>query len=188
MGLRARFSVVEDLGYPAHTPELGIPIDYSDGCRVFADTWLDAATDMVPVDTGYLQSTLKAESDGDGCTCETLCDYAQYVEYGTIKMGAQPYFEPAIDIALGEATPAWNEAYQEAMDEEQEILNSRAASKGGGGGGGIPGSLGQFLGMILAAIVIGFFRVMLDIATGGGGSHGGSGDSVGGGDIDVEII
>lgn len=105
MGLRARFSVIDDLGYPAQTPELGLPVDYSEGCDVFAEAWLDAATDLVPVDTGYLQSTLDAEADDEGCTCETLCDYAQYVEYGTIKMEAQPYFEPALDIALEEATP-----------------------------------------------------------------------------------
>ena len=105
MGLRARFSVIDDLGYPDSTPELGLPVDYSDGCEVFADVWLSTALDIVPVDTGYLQSTLEAYADAEGCTCETLCDYAQYVEYGTIKMDAQPYFEPAIEVALAEAEP-----------------------------------------------------------------------------------
>ena len=106
MGLRARFSVIDDLGYPESTPELGLPIDYSEGCEKFVEAWLEAATDMVPVDTGYLQSTLDASSMGDECICETLCDYAQYVEYGTYKMEAQPYFEPALEIAMEEAVSA----------------------------------------------------------------------------------
>lgn len=207
MGLRARFSVTGDLGYPESTPELGLPIDYSDGCQAFADAWLDAATDMVPVDTGYLQSTLESYADSDGCTCETDCDYAEYVEYGTIKMGAQPYFEPAIEIARAEAEPLWMEAYQDALREEQAELEALEESSGhteggnrwranefiqqqvGIGGGGF-GSLG---GLILGAIIVGFFNVLMDIASGGSGSSSGysggmDGAAGGGGSIDVEII
>ena len=202
MGLRARFSVIDDLGYPAQTPELGLPVDYSEGCDVFADAWLDAATDLVPVDTGHLQSTLDAEADDEGCTCETLCDYAQYVEYGTIKMEAQPYFEPALDIALEEATPIWEEAYEEALQQEQEELEEMEETMGEGGnrwqensmiqsqmgGGGFAGSL---LGIIIAAVVVGFFNILMDMLSPGGHGRDSSyhgGDGGGGGHIDVEII
>lgn len=202
MGLRARFSVIDDLGYPAQTPELGLPVDYSEGCEVFADAWLDAATDLVPVDTGFLQSTLDAEADDEGCTCETLCDYSQYVEYGTIKMEAQPYFEPALDIALEEATPIWAEAYEEALQQEQEELEEMEETMGEGGNrwqennmiqSQMSGSgfMDQLMGLIIAAVIIGFFNILMDMLSPGGHGRDSSfhdGDVGGGGHIDVEII
>ena len=204
MGLRARFSVIEEIGYPSSTPELGIPIDYSEGCDAFVDEWKATATDLVPVDTGYLQSTLTGFTDGEEVVCETLCDYAQYVEYGTIKMGAQPYFEPAIDAALGAATPLWDEAYQDALEEEQQQLEEMEEEQERGGNRWVDnqmhqqasagGFMGSILGTIIAAVVVGFFNVIMDIAFGNdrgsssGGSHYGGGDAVGGGSIEVEII
>ena len=197
MGLRAHFTVTE-LGFPEATPELGIPIDYSEGCEIFAEIWEEVATDLVPVDTGYLQSTLEAFPEEDGCTCETLCDYAEYVEYGTIKMEAQPYFEPAIIAALEEAEPAWMEAYEEALEEEQAELEKMEEELGEGGNrwaenNAIQMSLGgSLLGMIAAAFFVGIFNVVMNIAFGNDrsssvGFHGGGG-SLGGGSIEIEII
>ena len=79
MGLRATFHM-EDLGFDLYTSELSIPIDYGEGCDVFAETFLDVSTKLVPVDTGYLLSTLAAYSTDDGCICETECEYAQLYE------------------------------------------------------------------------------------------------------------
>lgn len=211
MGMRARFSVTGDLGYPGYTPELGIPVDYSEGCEVFADVWEDIAKDLVPVDTGYLQSTLHANANSNGCVCETDCDYSQYVEYGTVKMGAQPYFEPAIDMALAEASMVWQEAWQEALRDEQEQLEAmEEASRHREGGNrwrenqeyqqaGLGRFAAQIGGSILAGIVLGFFNVLMDIMFGGddykseGAEHhhadrGGYDEDVGGGRIDVEIF
>lgn len=202
MGLRASFSVTQDLGYPAFTPQLGIPIDYSEGCNAFVSAWEENATDMVPVDTGYLKSTLKASTDGDYCECITTCDYAQYVEYGTIKMGAQPYFEPALHAALAEAKFAWIEAQQEAMIEEQEEIElmkqAEQVTEGNSkSGGGAFGGFGGILGLIIGAIIVGVLNVLMDIVFGGDGSSGssistgGAEGLMGGGAadrIDVEII
>lgn len=198
MGLRAHFSM-SDLGYAESTEELGIPIDYSDGCSVFADTFEKVAKDLVPVDTGKLKSSISASSFGDGCECDASADYAQYVEYGTYKMGAQPYFEPAIAAAYNEASAAWQEAIDIAQAEEEQLLeemeNQQAmqkgmssGGKGSGMGGGFPNSLGAFLGMILAAIVIGLVRGFLDMLSGksSSGSRGGS-DLAGSDNIDIEI-
>lgn len=202
MGLRARFSVIDELEYPDTTPELGLPIDYSEGCDAFVDEWYATATDLVPVDTGFLQSTLYAETDGEEITCETLCDYAQYVEYGTIKMEAQPYFEPALDAALEVAEPLWLEAYEDALREEQEQLEELEEQEGVGGnrwqennaiqssisGGGFGG---QILGLIIAAVIVGFINILSDMLFGhvGGSDRYGGGDGPGGGgSIDVEII
>lgn len=109
MGLRVSFSVVDDLGFPESrmrgtTLE---KIDYSEGCETFVSTFLEVALAEVPVRTGYLKSTIEGSSTDDSCTCETDCDYAQYVEFGTERMAAQPYFQPALEAALEAAIPIW---------------------------------------------------------------------------------
>lgn len=211
MGLRAHFSM-DDLGYAESTEELGIMIDYGDGCDIFAETFLSVATSLVPVDTGNLQGSITASSSGDGCDCDASADYAQYVEYGTYKMGAQPYFEPAIAAAYSAAIPYWQAAIQQAQAEEEELLEEmerQQSAKGGRAGGGRNsitrmnygqlqtakgmfgggGGFGSFLGMMLGAIIVGFVQVLLNIATGGSsrGSSRGGGDLEGYGDIEIEI-
>lgn len=200
MGLRAEFTVF-DLGYPEATEELGLFIDYSEGCSIFIETFLSVATALVPVDTGYLRSTLDAYEDGEGCVCETSCDYAQYVEYGTVYMGAQPYFEPAIWAALDAAVPAWDEALEFALEEEEELLEEmeeeekeRSRSRNQG----FMGFIGNLFGMILGAIVIGFMTILSDILSGGreisyggrssfSGRGGASLTRMGGDNIEIEI-
>jgi len=63
----------------------------------------DDAKALVPVDTGALQESIEAEklkqlqwqvTAGGGDV-----DYAVYVEYGTTRAPAQPYFNPAVDGA-----------------------------------------------------------------------------------------
>ena len=142
MGLRCTVDPVNDLGYPPETPSLGLYIDYGDGCDVFLDTFFDIAYDLCPVDTGELISSIGGFTDGEGVEVYADADYAQYVEYGTSKMEAQPYFRPAIAAAIERANRDWQEAVDEAMEEESQIL----AELGGeeeedeeGGGGGLVG-------------------------------------------------
>ena len=207
MGLRAHFTM-DDLGYAECTEEMGVFIDYSEGCDIFVEVFLAVATDLVPVDTGYLRSTLEAHSYGDECICETLCEYAQYVEYGTIYQHAQPYFEPALDAALAEAIPRWDAAVELAMAEEEALLEEIEAEEaaarqsqamgrmGGMGRGGMMMGGGSFIGMILGAIfagiIIGLLNVVKDMFNGGrssGGGRGGGDDLFGFADsIEVEII
>lgn len=212
MGLRADFTVF-DLGYAESTDEVGVFIDYSLGCEIFAETFLRVAKNLVPVDTGYLRSTLRASASDEGCCCETLCDYAEYVEYGTIYMGAQPYFEPAIDAALDAAIPYWDSAVDEALEEEAELLaeeeeeggglgrgGMRAQAYGGMRGGVMRGGFGGFLGMIFGAIIVGLIVGFLSFLSnemasiGSGSSRGSHSVDVGGGlygsggGIDIEII
>lgn len=203
MGLRADFTVF-DLGYAEATAIETIFIDYSYGCQVFADTFISVAKDLVPVYTGHLRSTITASASDDGCCCETDCDYAQYVEYGTVYMGAQPYFEPALSAALNAATPYWEEAVDLALAEEQALLEeaaaaergSRGGGRGGGGrsfGGGIFGrGIGGFIGAALGVLFLSwtFGLIGLILADGmnvgsssGGDSRGGSSRMVGGGDL-----
>lgn len=53
--------------------------------------------DLVPVDTGYLQSTIYWTAEGLQLEFGATADYAAPVEYGTWKMAAQPYLRPAWD-------------------------------------------------------------------------------------------
>jgi hypothetical protein len=118
MGLFVEFDVIEDFGYLDMTEEYCIIPDYSQGCDVFVRSFIKYSRQMVPVRTGYLRSTLTADCSDTSCSAETDCDYAEYVEYGTSYMGAQPYFEPALEMALMEAEPFWNQAESDALMEE----------------------------------------------------------------------
>lgn len=67
--------------------------DPTDILEICCETFLEESTGVCPVDTGLLVSSISATTDGDGFIAIADTDYAQYVEYGTWKMEAQPYFE-----------------------------------------------------------------------------------------------
>ena len=125
MGLLFKMDVVGDLPFLEKTPIFGFVPDYSRGCEVFRQTFLAWANELVPVDTGYLQSTITASYKNNRVYCETYCEYAQYPEYGTWCQPEQPYFRPAIEIALEQAFPQWINAYYEAEMKEVELLKKQ---------------------------------------------------------------
>jgi len=54
-----------------------------------------------PVDTGFLRnsimvSEIKAENTGGYAIVAVIAENAAHLEYGTIKMAAQPYLRPAV--------------------------------------------------------------------------------------------
>ena len=55
------------------------------------------AQNIVPVDTGELQESIRHETDRDILEAKVGSDveYSGYVELGTRKMAAQPYLRPA---------------------------------------------------------------------------------------------
>lgn len=170
--------------------EVIVQVDYTDAFAAFADAFYDYATDLVPVDTGYLQSTISSSSDDWSITAEASAEYAEYVEFGTWKMAAQPYFIPALEYAWGETADAFQQAVQDAMDEVEARLMAMGAS-GEADMGGIGFGLGGFLGALLGGIVIGLMNVLSDMFSGGtqiqyGGSSRGGG-SAGSFDSYVEI-
>lgn len=169
MGLRCQIDVIDDLGYPDSTPTLGLPIDYSDGLDTFCDIFQNSAEDNVPVDTGNLLSSISSDNDGYSMIeCEASADYAQYVEFGTWKMSAQPYFIPALEEAFDMARLDFQDAVDEAMEEEAEILEEmEMAAEGededvGGGGGFFGGLLGMMLAAVVVGIIKGFFGMLSD--------------------------
>lgn len=162
MGLRANINAM-DQGFPmtADVGDISIPVDYSEAAEAFKAMFLDVARQLVPVRTGYLKSTIAAEigeaSIGE-VTAEASAEYAQYVEFGTYRQMAQPYFIPAIEAALEEWGLAAQKAYDEALEEAQAAYEAEQAqqqSQEAGGapvgapvGGGLLGGL-ALLGLLL---------------------------------------
>ena len=169
MGLRCTVDPVVNLGYPPETPSLGLYIDYGDGCDAFLDTFFNIAYDLCPIDTGELISSIDGFTNREDIEVYADADYAQYVEYGTSKMEAQPYFRPALAAAFEIAKLHWQEAVDEAMEEEAQIL---AVLSGGGdeeedeeGGGGLERLA---VGVIHGATNQGFWTQMTGIMGGFG--------------------
>lgn len=56
---------------------------------------------IVPVRTGYLQSTIYHKTDPADLSLElgAKADYALYVEMGTRRMASEPFIRPAFDAA-----------------------------------------------------------------------------------------
>lgn len=173
MGLYAEYSFIDDGGMPDELTggddeigEASVLVDYSNACAVFVDTFLRVANQLVPVDTGYLRSTIDAGELDDGFWCEATADYAQYVEYGTSYMDAQPYFEPALEIAFGEAMIEAQLAVDQAAEELEAILSDMmsAAMSAASGTGGMMGSF--FGGLVLFALMAIILFPVLVIAYG----------------------
>lgn len=188
MGLLCEFTITEDLGYPNEVfgevggQNVSVYVDYSQAAQVFVSTFLRVAGELVPVRTGYLRSTISANTDGDFCQAEAAADYAQYVEYGTVYMDAQPYFEPALLAALEEASIEAQEAYDVAQEELEVILEelAAAASEAAGASGSEVDATGFMGGLAMTiALSIILFPVLLlaygiadtigNALTGGGG-------------------
>jgi len=57
------------------------------------------AKDVVPFDTGNLQSSIQTKQEGpvSATVGPRAVDYAIHVEYGTYKMRARPYMRPAAE-------------------------------------------------------------------------------------------
>ena len=107
MGLYVEFDV-SDYGYVSQVqgdiadmfPVFAV-MDFAPACEAFVKTFIEEAQRLVPVDTGYLRSTINATTDGFHCSAEATAEYAEYVEYGTFRMREQPYFTPALEKAMG---------------------------------------------------------------------------------------
>lgn len=168
MGLRANINAM-DQGFPmtADVGDISIPVDYSEAAEAFKAMFLDVARELVPVRTGYLKSTITAEigeaSIGE-VTAEASADYAQYVEFGTYRQMAQPYFIPAIEAALEEWGLAAQKAYKEALEEAQAAYEAEQAqqqSQGAGGAGGAPVGGGLLGGLAVLGLLL-IFTIFIE--------------------------
>ena len=165
MGLRANINAM-DQGFPmtADVGDISIPVDYSEAAEVFKAMFLDVARQLVPVRTGYLKSTIAAEigeaSIGE-VTAEASAEYAQYVEFGTYRQMAQPYFIPAIEAALEEWGLAAQKAYDEALEEAQAAYEAEQAQQQSQEAGGAPVGGGLLGGLALLGLLL-IFTIFIE--------------------------
>ena len=168
MGLRANINAM-DQGFPmtANVGDISIPVDYSEAAEIFKTVFLDVARELVPVRTGYLKSTIAAkigEASIGEVTAEASAEYAQYVEFGTYRQIAQPYFIPAIEAALEEWGLAAQKAYKEALEEAQAAYEAEQAqqqSQEAGGAGGAPVGGGFLGGLALLGLLL-IFTIFIE--------------------------
>ena len=169
MGLRVNINAM-DQGFPmtANVGDISIPVDYSEAAEAFKTMFLDVARELVPVRTGYLKSTIAAEigeaSIGE-VTAEASAEYAQYVEFGTYRQMAQPYFIPAIEAALEEWGLAAQKAYDEALEEAQAAYEAEQAQQqsqeAGGAPAGAPVGGGLLGGLALLGLLL-IFTIFIE--------------------------
>lgn len=137
MGLYVEFDI-SDYGYGSEVQgtvagmfPIYTTMDFAPACEAFVKTFIEVATELVPVDTGYLRSTINATTDGFHCSAEATAEYAEYVEYGTFRMEAQPYFTPALEMAMSVfiqiADEIVNQTKQEVMEEVMAQADSMFA-------------------------------------------------------------
>ena len=136
MGLYAEANLL-GMGFPAEvsaTARVGneeftetVAVDYAAALDVFVSTFLEISNSLVPVRTGYLKSTLSSRVTGE-FTAEARadCEYAQFVEYGTWKQWAQPYFRPAINEATNAMLIEAQKAKTRAEELAQEMVGAVA--------------------------------------------------------------
>jgi len=82
------------------------------------DNMVTYAQGIVPVRTGNLMASIFTDVDEDNpsVTLGATADYASFIEYGTLKMRAQPFLEPAVDAGEEEMNARIEEAMVQRMD------------------------------------------------------------------------
>ena len=82
------------------------------------DNMVSYAQGIVPVRTGNLMASIFSEVDPDdlSITLGATADYASFIEYGTVKMMAKPFLQPAADIGEEEMNSQIEEAIVERME------------------------------------------------------------------------
>lgn len=175
MGLYAEFSP-DDFGFPSDFSsstdygDVYVEVDYSEALEAAVGVFMDEATSRVPVDTGYLRSTIDASSNGESASFSAGAEYAQYPEFGTWCQAEHPYFRPAlqaaIDTFVNYAQEAINEAQAEYND-EMNFLRTEAGEEGGGGGGisSEGGLAGLGMKLMLFILLISVAIVGMEIAS-----------------------
>jgi HK97 gp10 family phage protein len=68
--------------------------------RLWAEAVKEEAQAIVPVRSGYLRSTIYAEIADWIANIGAEATYAAFVEFGTRRMMARPYLQPALEMYL----------------------------------------------------------------------------------------
>lgn len=91
--------------------------------QTVVDRVLDTARRLVPVRTGFLLSTIGAETlERWAFTIYARAPYAGYVEWGTFRMYARLYMTHAIEMHQGELTQELADAVVKSAQESGIVL------------------------------------------------------------------
>ena len=132
MGLYCNIDLHKSLGLPLGGEEIAIESgyvgemftpDYTPGAQAFAAGFMQSIASTCPYLTGYLFSTIAGDAYGFEINVWADAEYAQYLEYGTWKMAAQPYFEISILAGIRKAAPIWRKAVQKAYKTSQRYIH-----------------------------------------------------------------
>ena len=135
MGLRCDIDLNVNLGLPKGgepiVSEKGNPGEmftpnYTPGAQAFASAFMRHISVTCPYLTGYLYSTISGDAGGFQISVWADAEYAQYLEYGTWKMEAQPYFEESILEGIHAATTQWRNAVQQAYQDSKKYADLEA--------------------------------------------------------------
>lgn len=66
----------------------------------FAKRVVQAAREIAPVATGFLRDNITYEMQPQGVLIKSGASYSVFVEFGTVKMAAQPYFYRSVEENL----------------------------------------------------------------------------------------
>lgn len=131
--------------------------------QAFANAFHDTINALCPVRTGFLRSTCDCIFLGDSILCVADAEYAQYVEYGTSRMAAQPYFEPAIEDGVRAMQPILNALANDAQYNGKSdgqagsyaVQNAAASASGD-----IASVVGGLVGFVIMLIISAFFDML----------------------------
>ncbi len=96
-------------------------VEYDSQIETALNQFQNEARALCPIRTGNLVSSISGGASEDGFNAEATADYAEYVEYGTWKMEAQPYFVEPFQIAGEICGETIQTHLQEVLAEAQAI-------------------------------------------------------------------
>lgn len=75
----------------------------------------NTTTALAPVDTGYMQSQIKVNTSEDSIEAVAGADYSSYVDLGTFKMAAEPFFTDPINTIANTIPGRLDKAVSDAL-------------------------------------------------------------------------
>lgn len=110
-----------DITFTTEWCDVGQSVDYGSATSSALMTFESMSRGACPVRTGNLLSSIYGAADDGGFSGGAGADYAEYVEYGTWKMAAQPFFVDAFEAAGEECAASLQLTLQETVSELQAI-------------------------------------------------------------------
>ncbi len=91
-----------------------------------ADLMIKYASDAAPRDTGYMADNIEKASTGFGSvTVTAIAPYSGYVDQGTIKMDAQPFFSDNVEKIKKEEIPIVEQNLNTKIDALFKVIRNR---------------------------------------------------------------